>query len=244
MARAKPTFARYLADQVVAASIGFLMPSANAAEHTLMPSPQTVHIGHFNAALKPILTIESGDIVTIETSTQIDPADVDQAGVVPPNIVPDYVRNIYREVKDRGPGAHILTGPIFVNGAMPGDVLEVRIQQIDLPSATVTTLNVPTPVRYRRIPGFFRRVIASIGHQDRGDRARRRDPADWTILWHAWGFALGRDGPHQQRSPGRPHRQHRQQGCAGRDHIIHAGLRAGCAVFGWRWSRRPRARGG
>src|SRR5580765_4183314 len=119
MARAKLYVSMlFSSTMVVAASIGFLMPSANGAEHTLMPSPQTVHIGHFSAALKPILTIESGDIVTIETSTQIDPADVDQSGVVPPNVVPDYVRNIYREVKDRGPGAHILTGPIFVNGAM------------------------------------------------------------------------------------------------------------------------------
>jgi len=37
-----------------------------AAEYTLMPSPQTVHIGHFTAALKPVLTINSGDIVIVE----------------------------------------------------------------------------------------------------------------------------------------------------------------------------------
>ena len=51
---------------------------------------------------------------------------------ISPGVVPEYVRTIYREVKDRGPGPHILTGPIFINGAMPGDVLEVRIQEIDL----------------------------------------------------------------------------------------------------------------
>ena len=38
---------------------------ASAAEHTLMPSPRTVHIGHFNAANRPVLTISSGDIVTL-----------------------------------------------------------------------------------------------------------------------------------------------------------------------------------
>jgi hypothetical protein len=41
------------------ASIGLAPQDALAAEHTLMPSPQTVHIGYFNAALKPVLTIES-----------------------------------------------------------------------------------------------------------------------------------------------------------------------------------------
>ena len=52
--------------------------------------------------------------------------------MVPPSAVPEYTRAIYREVTDRGPALHILTGPIFVNGAMPGDVLELRILEIDL----------------------------------------------------------------------------------------------------------------
>jgi acetamidase/formamidase len=111
---------------------GLALPNASAAEYTLMPSPQTVHIGHFSAAVKPVLTVNSGDIVTIETATHIDPAEVDQSGVVPPSVVPEYTRAIYREVKDRGPALHILTGPIFVNGAMPGDVLELRILDIEL----------------------------------------------------------------------------------------------------------------
>src|SRR5262249_55202731 len=95
---------------------------AHAAEYTLMPSPQTVRIGNFDATAKPALTIESGDIVTIETAAAMDPAEIDSSGVVPPSAVPDYVRAIYREVKDRGPGPHILTGPVAVNGAQPGDV--------------------------------------------------------------------------------------------------------------------------
>jgi len=52
--------------------------------------------------------------------------------VVPPSAVPQYQRDIYGQVKDRGPGPHILTGPIEIKGAMPGDVLEVRILAIDL----------------------------------------------------------------------------------------------------------------
>jgi acetamidase/formamidase len=85
-----------------------------------MPSPQTVHIRNFNAVNKPVLTIDSGDIGTVETApTILDPAEADQSGVVPPGAVPEYMRAIFREVIDRGPGNHILTGPIFVTGAMP-----------------------------------------------------------------------------------------------------------------------------
>src|SRR5215510_2024880 len=107
-------------------------PKALCAEYTLMPSPATVHIGNFNAAIKPVLTINSGDIVTIETATAMEPGPIEQSGVVPPSAIPQYVRDIYREVKDRGPGPHVLTGPVEVRGAMPGDVLEVRILDINL----------------------------------------------------------------------------------------------------------------
>lgn len=105
---------------------------ASAAEFTLMPTPRTVNIGNFDAANKPALTINSGDIVTLEAATQLEPEAVDASRVVPPSAVPQYVRDIYREVKDRGPGPHVLTGPIYVNGAQPGDVLEVRILAVDL----------------------------------------------------------------------------------------------------------------
>src|SRR5262249_9202360 len=103
-----------------------------AAEHTLMPSPQTVHIGHFDGSIKPALTIESGDTVDLVASDHLDPAVTDQSGVVPPSAVPEYTRAINREVKDRGPSPHFLTGPIHVNGAMPGDVLEARILDVQL----------------------------------------------------------------------------------------------------------------
>ncbi len=102
------------------------------AEHTLMPSPQTVHIGHFLASLRPVLTVDSGDIVTLQSAVSIMPSAVDASGVVPPSAVPQYQRDIYATVRDRGPGPHILTGPIEVRGAMPGDVLEVRILEVDL----------------------------------------------------------------------------------------------------------------
>ena len=98
------------------------LPNALAAEYALMPSPQTVHVGYFSAALKPVLTINSGDIVVIETVSGPDPEEVDASGVVPPSAVPEYVRTIRREVTDRGPGGHVLTGPVYVNGASPGQI--------------------------------------------------------------------------------------------------------------------------
>jgi hypothetical protein len=72
--------------QLVACALLFVaaagVPAAHAAEHTLMPSPQTVHIGHFAANVKPVLTIESGDIVTIETAAAMEPEPIEQSGVV------------------------------------------------------------------------------------------------------------------------------------------------------------------
>jgi hypothetical protein len=82
---------------VAAANIG----PTRAAEHTLMPSPQTVHIGYFLASIKPVLSIESGDVVTLQSVASIVPSVVDQAGVVPPSAVPQYHRDIYGEVKPR-----------------------------------------------------------------------------------------------------------------------------------------------
>ena len=110
----------------------FVASVSFAAEHTLMPTPQTVHIGHFSPTVKPVLTIDSGDIVTLETGANMAPAIIEASGVVPPTAVPQYLRDIYEQVKDRGPAGHILTGPIAVKGAMPGDVLEVRILDVQL----------------------------------------------------------------------------------------------------------------
>src|SRR6266566_8105861 len=71
----------------LAAGALFLVTSAGhvqAAEFTLMPSPQTVHIGHFAANVRPVLSIDSGDIVTIETAAAMEPEQIERSGVVPP----------------------------------------------------------------------------------------------------------------------------------------------------------------
>ena len=127
----RKTHPMLIAANVAAVALGLAMPVV-AAEHTLMPGPQTVHIGHFAASVKPVLSIESGDIVTIETASMLTAEDVEKSGVVPAASIPQYQRDIFRDVKDRGPGPHVLTGPVEVKGAMPGDVLEVRILAVDL----------------------------------------------------------------------------------------------------------------
>ena len=151
----------------LALSASLAAAPACAAEFRLMPSPTTVNIGNFNAANRPALTINSGDIVTLEAATQLEPEEVDASGVVPRAAVPQYVRDIYRNVKDRGPGPHVLTGPIYVNGAAPGDVLEVRILAVEL--ATDYGYNRHRPYAGAipdDFPAFWQRVI-------RIDRAKK-----------------------------------------------------------------------
>jgi acetamidase/formamidase len=69
--------------------------------------------------------------VRIETSLSSSPEDLQRAGV-PPDQIPQSLRDIFREVTNKGPGPHILTGPIFVEGAEPGDTLEIHILSVGL----------------------------------------------------------------------------------------------------------------
>jgi acetamidase/formamidase len=99
--------------------------------YELKADPTNVHWGYFSAAVKPALTVNSGDVVMIEDVPRLDPAEAERAGF-PPSDIPESYRAIYREVKDRGPGPHIMVGPVYINDAEPGDVLEVRILEVAL----------------------------------------------------------------------------------------------------------------
>ncbi|HEX4915913.1 MAG TPA: acetamidase/formamidase family protein [Vicinamibacterales bacterium] len=100
--------------------------------HRLEATPATVAYGHYWAETKPVLTIESGDIIDVDTLLTSTPNALEKAGVPASEIQPS-LRAIVEQVKDRGPGGHILTGPVFVKGAEPGDALEVKVLSIDLP---------------------------------------------------------------------------------------------------------------
>jgi acetamidase/formamidase/pimeloyl-ACP methyl ester carboxylesterase len=102
--------------------------------HHLAATPSTVAWGYYWAEAKPVLHVRSGDIVEVETVITSSPSRLEGAGVAPADIQPS-LRAIYDSVTDRGPGGHILTGPIYVEGAEPGDVLEVKVLSTSLPIA-------------------------------------------------------------------------------------------------------------
>lgn len=104
--------------------------AANAASYELKATPDTVVVGYYWSEAKPKLKIESGDTVKIQTAGGGGARAI--AMGIPADQVPPAFEAINKEVKDRGPGGHVLTGPIYIEGAEPGDVLEVRIQKIDL----------------------------------------------------------------------------------------------------------------
>lgn len=103
----------------------------NSTLHVLNPSPSTVAWGHYWAKTPPVLRIGSGDIVDVQTLHVGNPDRLEEAGLPSEKIEP-ALRDIYREVKDKGPGGHILTGPIYIEEAEAGDVLEVRILSVEL----------------------------------------------------------------------------------------------------------------
>ena len=96
------------------------------AEHRLESGVDSVHWGWFDAAQPPALTVDSGDRVVIET---VSGAENNLPG--PGFHVPPELLRLHESAERRSPG-HILTGPVAVRGAMPGDVLEVRILDIRL----------------------------------------------------------------------------------------------------------------
>jgi acetamidase/formamidase len=98
------------------------------ALHHVAATPSTVRWGIFDAAIPPVATVASGDTVVLECVSG-GPDVMPPAGsglVVPPALAAIHAANL-----PRAPG-HIITGPVAVEGAMPGDMLEVRIERIEL----------------------------------------------------------------------------------------------------------------
>jgi len=99
--------------------------------HSLMPTPKTVAWGWYDAAGAPVLRVNSGDEVVVRALSTCNPTSLVRSGL-DSNRVEQLAKDIYaaREAIKPGPGGHILTGPIFVEGADSGDVLEVRFKSI------------------------------------------------------------------------------------------------------------------
>jgi len=115
---------------------GLSAQSTTPRTHRLEATPETVAYGYYWSDAKPALRIASGDIVDVDTLLTNSPAGLTRAGV-PDDRVQASLKAIVAAFPagspNRGPGGHILTGPIYVEGAEPGDTLEVKILSIDLP---------------------------------------------------------------------------------------------------------------
>jgi acetamidase/formamidase len=116
---------------------GGLAPALTAQAprtHRLEATPTTVAYGYYWADAAPVLRVASGDVIDVDTLLTNTPAGLERAGVAPDKVQPSLRRIVTEVTGDRrGPGGHILTGPVYVEGAQPGDVLEVHVESIDLP---------------------------------------------------------------------------------------------------------------
>lgn len=104
---------------------------ATGRSYTLNPTPKTVAWGWYDFAGAPVLRVSSGDEVTVRALSTCSPKLLVSAGL-DSNRVEQLAKDIYaaRPTMQTGPGGHILTGPIYVEGADSGDVLEVRFKSI------------------------------------------------------------------------------------------------------------------
>jgi len=111
-----------------------LAVSASAQQvQTLSATPTTVAWGYYWSKAKPVLTVHSGDVVEVHTVSTCGSLERLEQGGVAESDIPASLRDLYAAKDiDKGPGGHILTGPIAIAEAQPGDVLEVRIEKIDI----------------------------------------------------------------------------------------------------------------
>ena len=113
-------------------SVALFATPAPAEEkvHELRASPSTVHRSFSDASLKPVLTIDSGDIVRLWTTTG-NPRYFERLGV-PKEKIPAELYAAFEGAPGAGRDDHTLDGPIEVRGAEIGDTVEIRIRSIDL----------------------------------------------------------------------------------------------------------------
>jgi acetamidase/formamidase len=93
-------------------------------------TPENVHWGYYDSKLKPIAHLTPGGRVRVETMVAGGLQRLRLAGVKEEEI-PESLKAVEQRVTERGPGAHPMTGPIFIDGAQPGDSLEIHIQAIE-----------------------------------------------------------------------------------------------------------------
>jgi acetamidase/formamidase len=121
---------------LVACGAGAQTPPAPGAapDATLRSTPETVVWGYIPADVAPALRIQSGQTVRIDTvshggmNTSEDPVSFfGRAGIAPDQVLKDVVDIHAKVMRPKGGSAHVLTGPVYVDGATRGDMLEIRI---------------------------------------------------------------------------------------------------------------------
>jgi hypothetical protein len=143
--------------------VGVLLATAaylKAETHDLKLTPANVHWGYYDARLRPVLKIASGDVVRVEAMVAGGLARLRLAGV-PESEIPDALKQVENAVTERGPGAHPLTGPIYVEGAEPGDVVELRMLGFEFLHPYGSRGFDPVPARSRT--NFLTRDSKSLG---------------------------------------------------------------------------------
>ena len=111
--------------------------------HLLPATMETTQWGWFDNAQPPVLRIDSGDTVALETMMHSHNA------LVPGKTI-EEIKKLRTDHPGRGP--HTVTGPIYVNGAEPGDVLKITLNKI-VPRAYATNFNVPG--MFGQFPGQY-----------------------------------------------------------------------------------------
>ena len=118
---------------LVCLTVMLISQAAAPKTHRLEATPSTVAYGYYWAEAVPVLRIASGDIIDVDTLLTNSPRGLERAGV-PAEKIQASLSTIVEQVTGdrRGPGGHILTGPVYVEGAEPGDVLAVKVLSVDL----------------------------------------------------------------------------------------------------------------
>ena len=197
--------------------------------HTLRAAPDTVRIGVFDAEFPPIMAIKSGDTVEVQCVSGRDE-------VLPPYGSPLIVPPELKAILAANPGTragHIVTGPIAVDGAMPGDMLEVQIEKIvaganwgynlirplvgTLPEDFNDTTLMHIPVDQERLVCY-----ATVGHRTEDGAVLRRDGCRSAVGLRS----------HRVEGAAGAWRQPRQQGIDRRQQLVFAGVGARRQFFG------------
>ena len=154
----------------------------SAKTYELKATPTTTFYRFLDAATPPVLTINSGDSVKLETATGT-PGYFERLGV-PKDRIPAELYETFKDVDDNARRDHTLTGPIFVTGAEPGDSLEIRLR-VDRAAAADRAARESAP-NGGTLPGEFAtsatRCLPRSDEEDRRICARRRRSAESTVL--------------------------------------------------------------